>query len=144
MERKRNKERPFVKKGKKKAYTGSAYWDSVVGHSRIENTSNRPEETKFANPDISEEGSLFELYKEQKEIRDRKDNLKHLMKIAVRNCGLSPQEAVVVQRVIYDQVPAVDVAKQMQVSKQAVSDAMRRATVKIQKKVKILTLQYGI
>lgn len=146
MSRKRKNERTFVKIGKDRLsdyYASSPYWDSLF-KGQGKNEDGTLQESKFSNPDISEEGSLSEFYRQQAELRDRKDNLKYLLQVAIHNCGLADQERVVIQRVIYDRVPAVDVAKELHITKQAVSDAMNRAVEKIKRKMKILTLQHEI
>jgi len=139
--------RTFTKKGKKlyKYFSNSPYWDWLFNHSRSEGTGvSEHREPAQANPDISEEGSLLELYKHQQEIDQRKETLKYILRTAIENCGLAEQEKVVIQRVIYDGVPVVEVAKELKIQHSAVSHAINRAVNKIKRKIKTLAHKFDI
>ena len=140
--------RIFTTKGKKlyKYFAGSPYWDWLFNRGMNEKGSGNVDhrEPSIANPDVSEEGSLNNLHKDQQEIEQRKETLKYILRTAIENCGLAEQERIVVQRVIYDAMPTTEVAKELNIDHSAVSHAMKRAVKKIKRKVKTLAHTFEI
>lgn len=144
----RRKNRIFTKKSDKlhRMYSGSPYWNWLFKYMRDNSNSGVEElrEPDRAKADLSEEGSLLELYKDQQKIEERKNTLKYILRTAIENCGLAEQERIVVQRIIYDNIPTVEVAKELNVDHSAVSHALKRAIEKIKRKVKTLAHKFEI
>ena len=149
MSKREKNERTFTRNGKKlyKYYANSPYWDWLFHKTKGGNDGggvNELKEPLSANPDICEENSFAFMYKEDKINRERKEVLKHILRAAIQKAGLSKQEKIVIQKVIYDGVRVGELAKELGLAHNTISTVLKRATIKIAEKVKTLVDKYEI